>query len=129
MIGPVLKDCEMKVCLAAECMCIQEYLDMYVLILQMMHEMEPWYKLSQTSIMFADELITPSVLIKLSICKTCTFQGDQYHLLNEVWPEAFGSYCPHIRCHLEAMFTSMTLEEYIYEPNPVMLLDFGNFYY
>ena len=85
-IGPALKDCEMRVCLAAECLCIQECLDMYVWILEMMQEMEPQYQLSQTSIMFADELITPSVLVKLGIQTTCTLRGDQYHLLNEVWP-------------------------------------------
>jgi hypothetical protein len=111
-IGPALKDCEMRVCLAAECLCIQECLDMYVWILEMMQEMEPQYQLSQTSIMFADELITPSVLVKLGIQTTCTLRGDQYHLLNEVWPEAFGSYCPQMRCHLEAMFTSTTLQQY-----------------
>jgi hypothetical protein len=66
-IGPALKDGEMRVCLAAECLCIQECLDMYVWILQMMHDMEPQYQLSHTSIMFADELITPSVLMKLGI--------------------------------------------------------------
>ncbi len=110
--GPALKDGEMRVCLAAECLCIQECLDMYVWILQMMHDMEPQYQLSHTSIMFADELITPSVLVKLGIQTTCTLRGDQYHLLNEVWPEAFGSYCPQMRCHLEAMFTSTTLQQY-----------------
>ena len=31
---------------------------------------------------------------------------------NEVWPEAFGSYCPQMRCHLEAMFTSIAIQEY-----------------
>ena len=99
-------------CLAAECLSIQECLDMYVWILLMMQEMEPWYELSHTSIMFADELITPTVLVKLGIQKTCTLRDDQYHLLNEVWPEAFGSYCPQMCCHLETMFTSMTQEEY-----------------
>ena len=63
-IGPAMKDCEMKVCLAAECLCIQECLDMYIWILEMLQEMEPRYQLSQTSIMFADELITPTVLTK-----------------------------------------------------------------
>ena len=111
-IGPALKDGEMRVCLAAECLCIQECLDMYVRILQMMHDMEPQYQLSHTSIMFADELITPAVLMKLGIHNTCTLRGDQYHMLNEVWPEAFGSYCPQMRCHLEAMFTSLTRLEY-----------------
>jgi hypothetical protein len=112
-IGLALKDSEMKVCLSAKCLCIQEGLDMYLRILQMMQEVEPQYQLSQTSIMFANELITPSVLVELGIHKTCTLQGDQYLLLNEVWPEAFGLYCPQMRCHLEAMFTSMTtIQEY-----------------
>ncbi len=107
-----MKDCEIKVCVAAECLCIQECLDMYIWILQMLHEMEPHYKLSQTSIMFADELITPSVLLKLGIQNTCILRGDQYHLLNEVWPAAFGSFCSDMRCHLEAMFSSKSVEEY-----------------
>ena len=62
--------------------------------------------------MFADELITPTVLTKLGIQNTCTLRGDQYHLLNEVWPAAFGSYCSKMRCHLEAMFSSKSREEY-----------------
>jgi hypothetical protein len=78
----------------------------------MMHEMEPQYELSHTTILFADELITPSVLVQLGIEKTCTLCGDQYHLLNEVWPEAFGSYCKQMCCHLEAMLTSSTPLEY-----------------
>ena len=51
----------------------------------MLQEMEPRYELSQTTILFADELITPSVLVQLGIEKTCTLCGDQYHLLNKVW--------------------------------------------
>jgi hypothetical protein len=111
-IGPAMKDCEGGVCLAAECLCIQECLEMYIWILEMLHDMEPRYELTQTSIMFADELITPSVLVKLGIQDTCTLRGDHYHLLNEVWPSAFGSYCPAMRCHLEAMFSSNTIEQY-----------------
>jgi hypothetical protein len=91
-IGPAMKDCEERVCVAAECLCIQECLEMYIWILQMLEEMEPRYQLSQTSIIFAEELITPSVLVQLGIHNTCTLRGDHHHLLNEVWPKAFGSY-------------------------------------
>ena len=42
-IGPALKDWEMKACLAVECLCIQECLDMYVWILLMMQDMESRY--------------------------------------------------------------------------------------
>jgi hypothetical protein len=37
-----------------------------------MQEMEPQYKLSQTSIMFPDGLIIPSVHMELGIQNTCT---------------------------------------------------------
>ena len=136
-IGPAMKDCEMKVCLAAECLCIQESLEMYIWILQMLEAMEPRYQLSQTSILFADELITPTVLVKLGIQDTCTLRGDQYHLLNEVWPKAFGTYCPQMCCHLEAMFTSKTIEAYeigyngaskVIEDDPAMVSKLDDFY-
>jgi hypothetical protein len=58
------------------------------------------------------ELITPSVLLKLGIQDTCTLRGNQYHLLNEVRPAAFGSFYSEMRCHLEAMFSSKSLVEY-----------------
>jgi hypothetical protein len=111
-IGPAMKDCEERVCVAAECLCIQECLEMYIWILQMLVEMEPRYQLSQTAIIFADELITPSVLVQLGIHNTCTLRGDHHHLLNEVWPKAVGTYYTQMRWHMEAMFSSKTIEEY-----------------
>ena len=44
-------------------------------------------------LIFADQFITPKLLTKMNIEKTCTLRGDFHHLMNEVWPkqENFGT--------------------------------------
>jgi len=54
--------------------------------------MEPKWLLKNIRLIFADQFITPKLLTKLNIEKTCTLRGDFHHLMNEVWPkqENFG---------------------------------------
>jgi hypothetical protein len=77
---------------------------MYVLITQMLVEMEPRYSLDRIQIIFGDQALTNQILVDLRIEETCTLQGDYYHLINEVWPATFGVHLYQRICgHLDRM--------------------------
>jgi hypothetical protein len=136
-IGPALKDKEMKVCLGAESLVVEESLKMYKWVLESMCEMEPRFDLSQIRIIFGDQLITAGLLVSLGIDDSCLLRPDFYHLTNEVWPKPnnFGSILyPQIKNFLEAMLKSTTETEYTnafeaaleivrYEPSKRSLLE------
>jgi hypothetical protein len=114
-IGPALKDNEMKVCLGAESIVVEESLKMYKWVLESMCDMEPRFELSHIRIIFADQLITHGLLDSLGIRETCLLRPDFYHLTNEVWPKAenFGQVLyPRIKNFLETMLKSTTESEY-----------------
>jgi hypothetical protein len=114
-IGPALKDNEMKVCLGAESLVVEESLITYKWVLESMCEMEPSFHLTEIRIIFGDQLITPGLLVSLGIQDTCILRPDFYHLTNEVWPksENFGPVLyPRIKNFLETMLKSTTESEY-----------------
>jgi hypothetical protein len=114
-IGPALKDNEMKVCLGAESIVVEESLKMYKWVLESMCDMEPFFDLAQIRIIFGDQLVTNGLLVSLGIEETCTLRPDFYHLTNEVWPKAenFGNVLyPRIKNFLETMLKSTTESEY-----------------
>ena len=57
--------------------------------------MEPSWSLKDIRLIFADQFVTNSLLVKLGIENSCTLRGDYYHLYNEVWPKPdnFGQVC------------------------------------
>jgi hypothetical protein len=65
--------------------------EFYIWILQPMTSIEPCFKLLDICLIFADQKITPSVLLDLGIEETFTVCGGFYHILNEVWPDHFHS--------------------------------------
>jgi hypothetical protein len=70
-IGPALKDKDMKVCLGAESIVVEESLKSYKWVLEWMCDMEPSFDLSQIRIIFRDQLITQGLLVSLGIRDTC----------------------------------------------------------
>jgi hypothetical protein len=114
-IGPALKDNEMKVCLGAESIVVEESLKTYKWVLESMCDMEPRFDLSNIKIIFGDQLITHGLLVSLGIRDTCLLRPDFYHLTNEVWPksENFGQVLyPRIKNFMETMLKSTTESEY-----------------
>ena len=91
-LGPAVKDCDMKVWVAAECLCCVETNNIYVWGLQQLEIFEPQYPLSSTRFLFADNLITDDLLVKLGKTHTCTRQSDHYHLFANVFPDFLGDY-------------------------------------
>jgi hypothetical protein len=90
--GPTIKDGDMKVRVVAECLCYVEDMNVYTWLLRQLEIFEPQYGLNQTRFLFADSLVTDTLLVKLGITESCTLRGDYYHLLNEDWPQFFGDH-------------------------------------
>jgi hypothetical protein len=89
-IGPAIKDNEMKVRVVGESIVVGETLDAYEWVLRLIVEMEPRFSLSCIRFIFADQFVTHSLLTNLAIENTCTLRCDYHHMLNKVWPKAFG---------------------------------------
>jgi hypothetical protein len=89
-IGPCMKDHNMKVCVVTESICVEESTRMYAWVIQMMHEMEPCFPLSQICLIFGDQGITQSLLETLQIDQTCLLRGNYHHLIDEVFLDQFG---------------------------------------
>jgi hypothetical protein len=71
-IAPVVRDNEMKVAVAAEFIVTEETHEFYIWILQSMTSIERHSKLLDVCLIFADQKITPTVLLDLGIEETCT---------------------------------------------------------
>ena len=106
-IGPCVKSEEMEVAVVTECIIISESIDNYAWLLFAMVDMEPRFSLSQIKLIFADQLVTHTILDKLQIWESCVLHGDWYHNLNKVFPETFGrdfdGLCPYLKTMLDAM--------------------------
>jgi hypothetical protein len=65
---------------------------MYAWVVQMMHEMEPQFPLSQICLIFGDQgmIMQPLLATLLGIMQTCLLKGDYHHLIDEVFPAQFG---------------------------------------
>lgn len=104
-IAPVVKDENMKVRVACESICCEESHKLYAWVLEEMTKMEPRFQLPNLRLIFADQLITISLLEDLDITDSCVLRGDYHHLMNEVWPDKFGKgpFYQHLRLHLDCM--------------------------
>ena len=113
-IGPTVKDGEMKIRQVAECIAIEETLDIYQFVVETMANIEPRWTLSKLRIIFADQFITMTLLDNLGIAATCTLRCDYHHIVKEVWPTQFGVSVFHtLKPYLTRMLLSKTKEEYI----------------
>jgi hypothetical protein len=83
-------DQQMKIQVVTESICVEESTRMYVWAIQMMHEMEPPFLLTQIRLIFGDQGITQSLLETLRIEQTCLLRGNYHHLIDEVFPDQFG---------------------------------------
>ena len=73
--------------------------------------MVPDFKLSRIKLIFGDQFLKQSLLVKLNIEETCVLRCDYYHCMNEVWPSRnnFGVVVmAKIRQYLEGMLTCHT---------------------
>ena len=114
-IGPIVKTNEFSIRCVAESIVIKEDIDMYKWVIESMSEMEPKWSPSNIKIIFADGLITQTLLKELNICDTCTLRSDYYHLMNEVFPKEhnFGEEVfSKIRKFLKCMLFSKTSDEW-----------------
>ena len=53
--------------------------------------MEPEFHIEHVRLIFADQLVTKTLLANLNIESTCTLHGDQWHLLHSVFPLKFDT--------------------------------------
>jgi len=94
----------------AECACFSETNETYAWILKAMQEMEPRFKVCNITMMFSDEGVTVGLLQKLGIKDSCMLCADEWHMMNEVWPDKFGGYWQHVVNYLRT---------YIHHPDTV----------
>jgi hypothetical protein len=112
-MGPTVKDGEMKIRQVAECIAIEEKLEIYHFVVQSMADIEHRWSLSDLRIIFADQFITKTLLDNLGISLTCTLRCDFHHVIQEVWPKQFGlSKFKELKPYLSRMLKSKTKEEY-----------------
>jgi hypothetical protein len=55
---------------------------MYAWVVQMTHEMEPCFALSQIHLIFWDQGITQTLLQTLGVKQPCLLRGDYHHLID-----------------------------------------------
>ena len=60
---------------------------MYKWVIESIADMEPKWSPSELKLIFADGLITQSLLESLRIVDTCLLRGDYYHHMHEVFPK------------------------------------------
>ena len=110
-IGVTIKDGWNRVGVCCEGICATEDLEVYEWILKSLCEMVPDFKLSRIKLIFGDQFLKQSLLVKLNIEETCVLRCDYYHCMNEVWPSRnnFGVVVmAKIRQYLEGMLTCRT---------------------
>ena len=86
-IGIAIKYYTMKVGLASEYIAITEGWDIYEWILRAQAVLESRWKISDITLIFADQFVTQKLLVQLDIERVCVLRCDYYHLTNEVWPK------------------------------------------
>jgi len=109
-IGPVSFDNNKQMVILAECACFAETNETYAWILRAMQEMEPRFKMCNITMMFSDEGVTVGLLQKLGIKDSCMLCADEWHMMNEVWPDKFGGHWKHVVNYLRT---------YIHHPDTV----------
>ena len=103
----------MKIRQVAECIAIEEKMDVYQFVLQSLASIETRWSLTQLQLIFGDQFLTETLLEKLGIEDTCTLRCDYHHVVNEVWPLHFGlSLWKELKPYLTWMLKSNTKEEY-----------------
>ena len=114
-IGPVIKTGENKTRVIAESVVLSEDLDSYEWIINSISEMEPKWNIKNIKLIFADGLITDSLLERLGISDSCILRGDYWHLMHEVFPKEhnFGvKVFSMIGNHLRKMLTCESQDEW-----------------
>ena len=104
----VVMNNENEVVPVCEGLIVAESIDAYVTSLRACKLMEPRLKLSDISLIFADQFISEDVLSMLGISNTCVLHGDRYHLLNKVFPEKFKDRWDHIKYDVGEMLDAST---------------------
>lgn len=112
-IAPVVQDQELRVCVIAESLMIEESYASYAFVLQSIFEMEPKRNRSTVGIIFADCIISKNFLADVGMEETSHVIWDSFHLTSKVWPEALGEHVyVQVSEFLRNMVYAKTEEEY-----------------
>ena len=77
-IGPCIRDHNNTTGTVIELLGIEESIDSYSFVLKSLFKMEPSFDKSQIKVMFADDLITESLLSNVGIASTCILRCDVF---------------------------------------------------
>jgi hypothetical protein len=110
--GPVLITGEKKIATACEAIMVTESIDAYVFVMNSVYEMSGVDR-SVTKCIFADGIMSVSLLRKLGIEGTCNLILDRYHLVEVDWPKVFGWHYSHIKKLMKNMVESNSEDEFI----------------
>jgi len=110
--GPVLITGEKKIATACEAIMVTESIDAYVFVMNSVYEMSGIDR-SVTKCIFADGIMSVSLLRKLGIEGTCNLILDRYHLVEVDWPKVFGWHYSHIKKLMKNMVESNSEDEFI----------------
>ena len=97
-IGPVALDNEKRIVQLCECLCVEEEIAYYAWVLQKLEEFEPRRKLISVRLMYADGLLTDTLLNMLGLehpnvigsATGTDLIWDSHHLSSSVWPDKEG---------------------------------------
>ena len=110
--GPVfISGHEHSIALGAEAILITESIDAYVFVMNATYEMSGVDR-TVTRVIFADGIMSLTLLRKLGIENTCNLVLDRYHLVDVDWAKAFGWHYPKIKPLMRKLVDSKTEEEY-----------------
>ena len=109
--GPVLITGEKSITTACEAILVTESIDAYVFVMNATYEMSGVDR-RVTKCIFADGIMSASLLRKLGIEDSCNLILDRYHILEVDWPKAFGWHYLQIKTLLKSMVESNTEDEF-----------------
>lgn len=116
--GPVVIDCNSQVHTVCEAICCAERIDAYYFVIDSMFDMAATVRTrAQTKVIFADKFLdrnnSRTLLERLDISPTCRVFWDQFHIVSDNWPKAFGNvYQGKLQEELRAMINSSSQEQF-----------------
>jgi|GEM_PF-4980773 len=110
--GPVLITGENKIATACEAIIVTESIDAYAFVMNATYEMSGVDR-SVTKCIFADGIMSISLLKKLGIEDSCSLILDKYHLIEVDWPKVFKWHYPNIKTLLKSMVESYTEDDFM----------------
>lgn len=110
--GPVLITGEKKIATACEAIIVTESIDAYVFVMNSTYEMSGVNR-SVTRCIFADGIMSVSLLRRLGIEDSCNLILDRYHIVEVDWPKAFGWHYFKIKDLMKRMVESNSEDDFM----------------